>query len=225
MQGKEPSPILEELKPDSDRLYIIFGGILGRMGMPPFEFFQSSHILNENKIFLRDFYQSWYQCGLPGIAANVFEIGDFLNKKILTIKPKKIFFVGNSMGGYAAMLFAAMLSRGKALAFSPQTFISPSKRGLYNDNRWELQINRTYGATSYQKHIYDLKDYLQKNNNGYTIKIFVSRQDNLDYIHAKNIAEFRNVTIHEFGVGGHSLVKYLRDTGRLVNILRGENVQ
>lgn len=51
-------------KSGSDSLYLFFGGIQAGIAMPPFEFYQASGIFNENKLFLRDFAQSWYHAGL-----------------------------------------------------------------------------------------------------------------------------------------------------------------
>lgn len=216
--------ILEEINRKSNKLYILFGGIAHAMGMPPFEFYNSSRIIKENKLFLRDFCQSWYQRGLPEIGKSVFDIGKFLEKKIRQIEADEIFFVGNSMGGYAAILFASMLGRGKAIAFSPQTFISPIKRMIYRDRRWIKQTRNTYKATLLRipSPIYDLKKLISKNSvSAYTVDIYVSRNDKMDLVHAERIEKFKNISVHKYDVAGHDLVKYLRDTDHLQAIMKG----
>ena len=213
------SPILEEIIPGSKRIYFIFGGFFAGMGMMPFEFFKSSQILKENKIFFRDFSQAWYQNGLPGIGRDIYEVRDYINQKIAQLNASEVFFVGNSMGGYAAILFSTLVGSGQAIAFAPQTFISPLKRLKYRDNRWAPQVLKAYRSSIFKKHHWDLQPLLAKRTDLSTIHIFVSRKNRLDFIHANQLRCIDNVTIHEYDVGGHALVKYLRDAGKLPDIL------
>src|SRR5690554_3011391 len=102
-------------------LVVIFGGINQGIGIPVFEFF---NILNEkslDKVFVRDFNQMWY---LNGVDSHV----DTFEKLFLKLKRvikgyEKVSFVGNSMGGYAAVLFGVLLNVNECVVFSPQTFI------------------------------------------------------------------------------------------------------
>jgi hypothetical protein len=218
---EKSAPIAEELVSNSGRLYLIFGGIAAGMGMPPLEFYKSFRILNENKIFFRDFSQSWYQDGLPGIGKNVFEVGEFIKGRIATLNPGEVFFIGNSMGGFAAILFASLVGKGTAIAFAPQTFISPVKRLKYCDRRWPRQITNTYLKTALKKHVWDLKRWLINNGKDIKVEIFVSKNDRLDYIHANQLRGLKTVNIYEYDTGGHGLVRHLRDKGKLSDILFG----
>jgi hypothetical protein len=213
--------ILEELIPGSSKLYFIFGGVAAEMAMPPFEFYASARIIEENKVFLRDFSQAWYQNGLPGVGSDLYAIRDFIQGKIAELKPEEVFFVGNSMGGYAAILFAALVGRGTAIAFAPQTFVSPLKRLRHRDRRWSKQIAGMYLRTAFKAHIWDLKACLKPLQNETRIEIFVSEDDPLDYLHALRLRGLEGVQIHECPVGGHTLVKQLRDEGKLPAILSG----
>lgn len=217
--------ILEELIPGSSKLYFIFGGVAAEMAMPPFEFYASARIIEENKIFLRDFSQAWYQNGLPGVGSDLYAIRDFIQGKIVELEPEEVFFVGNSMGGYAAILFATLVGRGTAIAFAPQTFVSPLKRLQHRDRRWSKQIAGMYLRTTFKAHIWDLKACLQPLQNGSRpetkVEIFVSADDPLDYLHALRLRGLEGVQIHECPVGGHTLVKQLRDEGKLPAILAG----
>ncbi|MEJ7589978.1 MAG: hypothetical protein WKF77_00365 [Planctomycetaceae bacterium] len=213
--------ILEELVPASNRLYFIFGGIAAEIGMPPFEFYNASRILTENKIFLRDFSQSWYQNGLPGLGRDVYEIAERLAEKIRQVNPVDVYFVGNSMGGYAAILFAALVGSGTAIAFAPQTFISPISKLQHLDLRWPKQIATTCFTTLAKRHVWDLKALLSANQSTLKIEIHVSTKDRLDLMHARRLHGVSGTTIHEYDVGGHALVRYLRDEGRLSGILQG----
>jgi hypothetical protein len=217
--------ILEELIPGSSKLYFIFGGVAAEMAMPPFEFYASARIIEENKVFLRDFSQAWYQNGLPGVGGDLYAIRDFIQENIAELKPEEVFFVGNSMGGYAAILFASLVGQGTAIAFAPQTFISPLKRLRHRDRRWSKQIAGMYLRTAFKAHIWDLKVCLKplqdETKREPRIEVFVSADDPLDYLHALRLQGLEGVRIHECPVGGHTLVKQLRDEGRLPAILAG----
>lgn len=220
------SPVLEELRPGARRLYFLFGGINSRVGMPQFEFYRSAQILDEHKIFLRDFSQSWYQRGLPGIAADPFELGEYLKSRIAELAPEQVTFVGNSMGGFAAILFASMLGTGRAIAFAPQTFISPGRRLAARDFRWTRQLLPTYAATAFRPHLYDLPSALGKRlSRPSAIDIYYSRHERLDALHAETLAGLESVQLHPRDVGGHMLVRHLRDTGALADVLRASAVR
>lgn len=217
----EKTAIVEETVTDSSKLYVMFGGIAAGLGIPPFEFYKSAQILDENKIFVRDLSQTWYQNGLPGIADNACQLAEHLGIVAERLAVNDIYFIGNSMGGYAAILIAALLRKGKAIAFSPQTFISFPKRVRYWDMRWNREVCKTYLTSFAKAHYYDLRELLQINDCGYSVEIHTSRIERKDLIHAKNLGMFTNVTIHEYCFGGHDLVRRLRDKGTLASIIRG----
>lgn len=220
--NEDQSPVLEELHPGSKRLYFLFGGINARVGMPQFEFYRSAQILDEHRIFLRDFSQSWYQRGLPGIAADAAGIADFLKSRINELEPEEVTFVGNSMGGFAAIMFAAMLGRGHAIAFAPQVTICPQTRLTMGDFRWTRQLLPTWAATVFGDHAYDLAPLLRRSPEGaIRVDIYYSKLERLDARHAEALAGLPSVRLHPHEVGGHMLVRHLRDTGELAEILRG----
>ncbi len=98
-------PIEMELSDNGNNLYRYFGGIAAGIAIPVFEFYSASKIIDEHKLFIRDFAQCWYQDGLPSISKDVYSTARYLKKQIEKINPDKTYFVGNSMGGYAAILF------------------------------------------------------------------------------------------------------------------------
>ncbi|AAU91957.1 hypothetical protein MCA1751 [Methylococcus capsulatus str. Bath] len=215
------SPVLEELIPGSRKLYLIFGGMRGALGIPPFEFYESARILNESRVFFRDLSQTWYHAGLPGISSNIPETVRYIERIIDKSPAEEVVFIGNSMGGYAAILFSTLIGRGRVVSFSPQTFISPSKRRASGDGRWRSRILRTYGAALFKPKFFDLRRVLEMATGDNRIDIFVSSLDGLDVVHARNLAPFGNVRITERELGGHDLVKHLRDNGELQLILQG----
>lgn len=212
------SPVNEDLLADSEKLFLFFGGIAGAIGMPPFEFYKASRILDYSKVFLRDLNQAWYQRGLPAIGNDVYAIGEYLKNKIAESGASEIYFVGNSMGGFAALLFCSMLQAGKAIAFSPQTFISPAKRKEHGDRRWSRQLKKLHKKRS-DSDIYDLKPWIENHFPQIQARIYVSTSDVLDVQHADELQDFPNIEIHRFPEADHGLVTMLRNDGVLEKIL------
>jgi hypothetical protein len=218
MQDTDSSPVSENLIPGSARLYLFFGGIVGAIGMPPFEFYQASRILDYSRIFLRDLSQAWYQRGLPTIGGDAHAVGEYLRRKIIESGAPEVYFVGNSMGGFAALLFCALLRQGQAIAFAPQTFVSREKRLHHGDDRWARQIETMHGGRA-ASDVYDLKAWIRGRHPEMRAGIYVSSLDPLDMLHAGELTEFPNITIHRFPEAGHKLVTRLRDDGLLARIL------
>ncbi len=213
-------PISENLVPGSNKLFLFFGGLVGSIGMFPFEFYRSAQILDHSKIFFRDISQAWYQRGLPGIGGDAHAIGDYLQAKIEESGASEIRFVGNSMGGYAALMFCAMLRRGKAITFVPQTFICPQKRLQLGDERYQDKVHAVH-QTQYLTDIIDLKPWISERHPEMEAQVHVSNEDPIDMLHANELNGFANISIHRYHQGGgHDLVQWLRDEGELTRILK-----
>ena len=214
-----------ELSEKGSNLYIFFGGIASRIAMPPFEFYKSSQILDQHRIYIRDLAQCWYQNGLAGISQDIYATASYIRSKIDEIGPKKVFFVGNSMGGYAAILFAALVGIGEAITFAPQTFISPALRFRHKDLRWRKRVLVTYAKSVFKRKVWDLGPLLARTKSNPKVSIYVSKENQLDLIHARHLKGIAGVNIHVLETGGHGVVKVLRDEGKLPAIMLGTYAQ
>ena len=212
-------PIAIDFSSKNRSLLIAFGGIAGKMGVTPFEFFNMSRGFNVNRIYVRDLAQVWYHVGLPGIADDIDGVVSFLREKISQSHVNKVILVGNSMGGYAAILFGILLDADIVHAFSPQTFIDRRNRFRYFDRRWRKQMKNTYRLAD--KKYFDLRSLFHGSQVKLKCKfnIFYSNAHRLDRIHAGRLRSQPNVNLHAFEDGGHRLVKHLRDTGKLNKII------
>jgi len=212
-------PVAIDIHPESEKLYVFFGGIRAKIAMPPFEFYNSARILDENKIFIRDLAQCWYQAGLPGISRDIYSTADYIAGQISQINPHQTVFVGNSMGGFAALMFAALVGADRAIAFAPQTFISPFLRVRHRDLRWQKQILNTYFRSLFKRRIWDLKLLLKNIKGKPELSIYVSSSSRLDMAHAFYLEGLPAIDIQVLDSGGHSVVRVLRDRGQLPAIL------
>lgn len=107
-----------------DILIVSFGGIAGAFdGLQPAEFLNTlTRIYPEHdKYFYVDGNQSWYHKGLKNITDNITETVEHLKQVISEYD--KVYFLGTSAGGYAAILFGSLLNVDKVLAFKPQTHL------------------------------------------------------------------------------------------------------
>lgn len=214
----DESPVIENLVPGSPKLFLFFGGIAGALGMPPFEFYRSANLLEHSKIFLRDPRQAWYQRGLPGLGDDALAVGRYLERKIAESGASEVRLVGNSMGGFAALLFCGMLRCGQAIAFAPQTFVSRDKRVRHGDTRWAAQIGSLHESAS-GTDILDLRSWIGERFAQMRAVLLVSTSDRLDMAHAEELSLFPNIAIRRFPGAGHDLVASLRDEGKLIDIL------
>lgn len=88
-----------------------------------------------SRIYLRDYFQVWYQAGLNG-RGSASTLASQLESLIATIRPSKVITLGVSAGGYASILFGNLLGAERALSFSPQTIIlSDTPGGFYSEYR------------------------------------------------------------------------------------------
>ncbi len=210
--------LVTDFSQQSDRMLISFGGIKGFRVIPPFEFFNLTQALPAKKIFVRDFSQSWYQAGLPGLADSVEGIAAYLREQIKAQGTKRLVLLGNSMGGYAALLFGALLDADVVLAFAPQTYLGLGRRLQTGDLRWFKQLRRAEKNCKTPLFL-DLRAFLGSlppRRGSY--HLYYSRNEIWDYFHARHLRG-TFVQLHESRGSGHRLVRDLRDSGQLQQIL------
>lgn len=208
----DDNPIVhEEYWQGSKRFYICFAGIRGGVGMSQLDFSRSAGILDSSRIFLRDPNTAWYQHGLPGIGENIHDIARYLEGKIAQSGASEVRFFGNCMGGYAAILCCALIGRGRAVAFAPQTGV------ISSDERHHLTA-RLFDKQK-PEHIYNLAEWLARNAPDVQADIHVARDYDLDVAHAKALEGFRNIRIHYYEKGGHRVIIHAHQMGLLRGIM------
>ena len=212
------SPLAMALVPGSRSLLMAFGGIIGALGIPPFEFFNLTRDLDLSRVYVRDLEQSWYHAGLPGVSSGVRDTAEFLARVAKDSGAVRLVLVGNSMGGYASLLFGALLGADEVHAFSPQTFIDPANRARHGDARWSAQMASLHRGSP--SPYYDLVPVLRDRAGGGTLTVHYSPADALDTVHAERLASLPNVRVKRYLEGGHNVIKYLRQIGALEQIVR-----
>lgn len=209
-------PYTTELGSGSKTLLITFAGISGAVGLYPFEFFKITKGFDIDKIFIRDLEQSWYHKGMKDISNSIEDSAKYLKSIIKANKYKKVVCLGNSMGGYAAILIGYLIKADIVLSFSPQTFLDEKNREKYKDNRWQEQIAAL--PKNIDEKYLDLSKLLRPNKT--KINIYYSLQERIDVEHVNKIKNLKNVNLFAYENGGHQLVQFLKKSKDLYIILR-----
>lgn len=193
-------------------LLIAFGGISGGLGVPPFEFFKATEDLDVNKIWLRDLSQSWYHSGQPSVSRNINGTARFLRRMVDKLRSDHVVIFGNSMGGYAAILFGILINADAVHAFSPHTNITSSKDIRYKDKL-------RYVHDNFSNKFFDLRSVMRSTDYLCDFNLYFGSQNKLDKKHAMHLEGEQNVTLNSYDFDGHGLIKVLKKSGELRNII------
>ena len=216
------APIATDFSPDSSTLMVTFGGMAGGVGIPPFEFFKITAEFAVKRLFVWDLAQSMYHRSLPGMGRGPDGVVRWIKQKAVEQRIERIIVLGNSGGGYASLLFGALLDAERTYAFSPVTFIGPVARFIHGDRRAPKLFLRATLSRDACRDYFDLQSVLSKRGLGTEFHIYfcgVGEWGRLDALHANRMAALPNVHLHPYDEGGHQLVKLLRDRGELTGIL------
>lgn len=179
-----------------------------------------------NRVLVRDCVNGWYHREIPGLGRHVDEIADSLRRIIAQIQPSEVITIGQSMGGYAAILFGTLLEADRILSFGPLSFLDVERALTYHDRRWlkvMLDLQENPPPVSYL----DLPELCGRMKTQSDLRVFFGTQPdagatesvNLDALHAFRFAPLPNCTLYPFPGSGHAVVKYLIDTQKIDRLL------
>lgn len=115
-------------------LFVSFTGIMHELGgVSKDEFVRSSQ--GHHALFISDLARSWYN--KEGTAETILSTVRDIQERV---GAERIVTIGNSMGGFGALLFASQLGARSAIAFSPQFSLHPEI--VPEENRWNKYRDR-----------------------------------------------------------------------------------
>lgn len=200
---------------------------------PSFDFFGKTKRVESltgrhiNRVLLRDLANSWYHRGIPGLGLDVDETAESLKGLIRTIRPGRVVTIGQSMGGYAAIMFGALLNADQSIAFGPLSFLNSGEALKYNDRRW-LSVMEDLERNPPGARYFDLVDLCRNAPTSGGIDVFFGTKPepggttesvNLDAFHAQRLAQIPRCRLHPFPESGHLIVPYLSDAGLMDGFL------
>ncbi|HEX3432921.1 MAG TPA: hypothetical protein VHT25_02545 [Solirubrobacteraceae bacterium] len=216
------SPVQQEMQSESRTLLVAFGGLRGRIDVPPFEFLALTGDFPIKRLYVRDLDQAWYHRGAPRTRArNLEELAGVLLEIVAAQEVDRIVTIGNSSGGYAALAFGTLLGADTVLAFAPQTVIDPETMEAMDDRRW-LDKLATLDDRGALDHAWtDLAVALPGARRSPTrYQIYFDDSHRVDRLHAEHLRDVEGVRLYRFGKGGHYLVNRMRASGALERVVR-----
>lgn len=178
-----------------------------------------------NCLYLRDSANLWYQHGVAGLGRDVHETVNRLREVINAVRPTSVSVVGQSMGGYAAVLFGALLGVDRVLAFGPLSYLRPDWARRDGDTRWIGVMDKL--AQYPPSPCYDdLPALLSRSTALPDIQLIygtgpeADHIDNVDALHADRFRQIEDIRVTEFADAPHAVVKWLIDQGRIDEVLQ-----
>lgn len=206
-----------DLEHDSRTLVVAFAGLRGFLGgVAAFEFGNALASVEVKSAFLRDHFAAWYHRG-------VVEIGPDIDSVVATLRQlqadvERVVMIGNSAGGYAALLFGALLGC-EAYAFSPQTFVDPELLWGAGDHRWDEELHALLESGKFDHRYGDLAPVLAESDGRF--HIWYGALEEVDEKHVERVSGLDQVTVNRIEDCDHRVVRHLRDSGWLESFLRG----
>jgi hypothetical protein len=209
--------LVVDLEHDAATLVIAFAGLRGFLGgFPAFEFRKVLSSVDVKSAFFRDHYAAWYHRGVVDVGPGIDSVIGRLRE--LQREARRVVMVGNSAGGYASLLFGALLGC-EAYAFSPQTFIDPDLLRKAGDHRWDEEVGALVDSGFFDPRYADLAPLLENSDGRF--EIFYGALDAVDWKHMEPVRDLERVTVNRIENCDHRVVRHLRDSGWLLSFLRG----
>jgi pimeloyl-ACP methyl ester carboxylesterase len=190
---------------DNGRAVVSFAGVGYALGGIQVEEFRKSLDGSSFDIYyVIDKERRWYNGCYDAVVATV-------NRSLGARRIAETVTLGNSMGGFGAMLFAGALERcRRAIAFSPQSSVSPAVVPF--EDRWR----------EWTQHIADWRvpDAVSQMRGGVTYALFFGAADPRDQRHAERFASGVGETLLcRIDDGGHGVAAEIKRRGLLVPLL------
>jgi hypothetical protein len=228
--GEPREEVRVELDDDSRAIVICFSSISGwqQPSSPPqFEFEGVTRDIPAGRILVRDCDRAWYHSGTSGLGENVVETAESLIRICREAGAERVITTGASAGGYAALLFGALIGADEVHAISPQTFIDAELRAVHGDARWPEQVEAVYDRPGRIEDFFDLRPLYAEYPGRTAAFVHYAPENDLDTVHARHLAGLEGVELVEHArdepipADGHGLVWLLRNDGTLRSILAG----
>lgn len=203
----------------SRTMLIAFGGIALRTGVPPYEFSALTGRAGVKRLYVRDLRQAWYHRGMPGHGDRLIDIADALREVVARRRVERLVVVGNSAGGYAALVFGTLLGADVVLAFSPQTTLDLESLAQMDDHRWDERLQPLEESAAFDRNWVDLARALPDARRAETRYQVFFDDTHLDRAHSERLKGLEGLRLFRFGRGQHELVRALRDTGALARVV------
>ena len=195
---------------NSSRLYYMFHGMAGGLGIQPLTVLRESGLVHNNLVLLKDYYRFFYQAGLNREITDVDAIIARLRRCREELPHvRQTFCSGPSSGGYAAILFGHYLQVDVVYAFAPVTLINLADLKKYGGSK---DISRII-----EQHR-DLAKLLARYNGRTRYKLFYCAGHVRDRKYAERLQDLPGVELCPQPGTTHNVIQALYESGRLGEI-------
>jgi len=206
------------LDDSSTSLLVTFGGIWDTDAQPGFEFVSTASALSANRLYLTDLDQVWYQHGIRGLGTSVEAVAKTLRRIVRQYNFERVIVIGNSAGGYAALLFGMLMRADVVHAFSPQTELLEPGYGYF-----PAKLSAASRACT-DRSLLDLRQVFTKRVptpelRATRLYVHYSRYSRKDRHHAHRIEGLPGVDLVPYHNVTHGLAAALRHRGLLSPLL------
>ncbi|MCU7374362.1 hypothetical protein PEC18_26865 [Paucibacter sp. O1-1] len=182
------------------------------------------------KIHLRDTRLAWYLKGIQGLGQDLPSTLDSLRGLIDELRPARTVMLGQSMGGYGAILYGQALGVERVVAFGPLSTMDLASALRLGDRRWmsvmqALQDQGIPGAST------DLLGLLADRGAGHpTLRLHYGclpdapehGPENLDLFHARRFQALAGTSVRLHPGAAHAVSEHLRARCELDTVLLEE---
>ncbi|OYT16624.1 MAG: hypothetical protein B7C24_06835 [Bacteroidetes bacterium 4572_77] len=230
MRGKyklenDPNPIEIISDKIGDNLYIIFTGF--GQTKTTFEFFNTLKGVPGTKVFIRDINRLYYHFGISKDISSIDAIVEWLNNFCEKDKYENIICIGSSMGGFAALLFGALLDVDVVHAFNPQTILSVNiNEKKIGETQWLQHLKRLAVMTKdlNVKRYFEVADYINDTSGIYNV--YYCRYKACDKCYVEDLSKKLvgdNVIFHKLNCDTHRAALFCKEAGILKQLLIAKN--
>ena len=173
-----------------------------------------------DKLFIRDNHQNYYLKGLGSVTKDLRSTIKVIKSYSTKKQYKNITAIGVSAGGFAAILYANLLSFNKAIAFNPQTTIDKEQDSILKDNVFANEtsaLRNTDNQDLFYEKCLNLKNFIPFKT---MVDLHYSSDslNGIDKRHAEYIVHERCRLI-EHQCSSHMLAAELKASGKLKEII------
>lgn len=182
--------VLFEENKESTELVVYFSSASSNKS---FEGYNLMSQYEQNKLFIKDPYRTWYDGSEEGTIKTIDEHISCIESYIEKFNKHKITFIGASMGGYAALLFGSIFNVGKIIAFSPQIILDSKVPFTPNV---EVQYD-------------DISSVIKANNNS-NIDIWFGEEEPVDFYQIYHILSEKKINFFPVKDSAHNVLFFFK---------------
>ncbi len=205
-------------RPGSKRCLLIFAGLADRLQLPMPLFHRIIAPLDTSVIYLRDTQRSFFLGGIAGLGSNVKDAVAALRVRIDALGANKIYTLGNSSGGFAAIRYGLELGASGIMTSGGLSNISSSFMEAVNDTRATSVISRVNRSFAYEE--LDLRPMLKAAKPSPRLLMYYGADHAADKVQAEYLKDISSVEIRFIiGHSGHGVLLQLIENGKLLPVL------